>query len=765
MPYTKKSLVSFNAGELSPKMDARVDLAKYGTGCRTVENAIVGLYGEAERRPGTQFIAEVKDSAKKVRLVDFQFSTTTTFTLEVGDGYVRFYSNGVRVMDGPDPYEIVSPYEVDDLFQIQFAQTNDVAYLTHPSYPVHKLSRLADDDWTLVPVVFDAPALLEENVTDTTITPSATTGTGITLEASDPIFEAGHVGSYWQIAHLRDSSFVNQDITSSTTSGTLPILGDWNVRTYGIWSADILVQRSTDNGTTWETIRSFAGREDRNVDATGTQDEEALFRIKIENWVAASPAGATTPRVVLEAVDAYIYGLVKITAFTDSTHVTADVVTQMHAVTATKTWSEGAWSAVRGYPRAVTIFEQSTVYGGTNHQPQTIWKSVTGDYENFRYGTDDTDAVAYTIGSKRQQTILWLVAQKALMIGTTSGEWAMSGGDQNEPLSPTNVVVKPQSEHGSAALEARLVGDVVLFVQRNGRKVRELTYSLERDKYVAPDLTILAEHVTQGGIVQLASQQLPINILWAVTANGVLIGMTYEREQDVVGWHRHVTDGFVESVAVIYGESDDEVWLVVRRTIDGDTKRYVERFHARFDPAAGDTKEEAFFVDCGLSYSGAPADVFSGLEHLEGKTVSILADGAPVPDQVVQGGEVTLPNGEEASVVHIGLPFVTTVKPMRLDVDPTVGVSQGQVKRIIQVFLRFLNTLGCVYGDGKDYENSLPFRDTSDAMDESPPLFTGDKEVEFDGDFEYEGDMVVKQTQPLPMTLLAIVVKYEVSGR
>jgi hypothetical protein len=768
--YSKRSMVSFNAGELSPKLDARVDLAKYQNGCRKITNGIIGLYGEVARRPGMEYIASAKNFADvnaKVCLVDFQFSTTTTFTLEFGGGYIRFYSNGVQVTLAGVPYEIASPYAVADIFTVQFAQTNDVAYCTHPNYPVYKLSRLADTNWTMVAVPFESPPLLDENLTDTTIEADATTGT-VALLASAAVFTANHVGAYWQISHLRAAAFTQYYIDSGDgESLNLEILGTWNVRTTGVWVADILVQRSTDAGTTWATIRKYSGDEDRNVDAVGEEEEGALYRIKVENQSAPGTPGSTSPRVILEAVDAYIYGLVLITAVTDSTHATATVIKPLFSTDPTKFWSEGAWSKVRGYPRAVTIFEQSLFYGGTINQPQTIWKSVTGDYENFRYGSEATDAIAYTIGSKRQQTVLWMVGQKALLIGTTSGEWAMSGSN-DDPITPSNVTVRPQSEHGSAATPGRLIGDVVLFVQRNGRKLRELAYSLERDKYVAPDLTLLAEHITQSGIVQMAVQQLPFLILWCVTNDGRLIGMTYEREQDVVGWHEHVTNGVIESVSVVYGDTDDEVWISVLRNGGlPSQRRSIERFRP-FNPINPDDDptrlHDAFFVDGGKSFNVFPAiGTFSGLDYLNGASVAILADGAVFPNQTVVGGSITLPEGATAFKAQIGIPFTTEIKPMRLDVDPVAGVTQGQVKRITNIFIRLYQSLGLFFGDGVTMQ-PLSFRDTAMSMDQSPGLFTGEKELEFDGDYSYEAEIVIRQSQPLPMTVLGMTVKYEISG-
>lgn len=804
---SRTSIVSFNAGELSPYLDARVDQEKYRSGCRELQNAILEIYGAARRRPGLQFIAEAKFHTKKCRLEDFRFSTTTTFTLEVGDEYMRFFSNGAQVAKAAPAawvtatpyvvgdfvtnggfkyycviahtsaaafatdlaavrwvlqsiYEIPTPWEEADLFDLQFAQINDVTYIAHPDYPVQKLSRVADDDWTLEEVNFLTPALLDENLEDTiTISSSATAlgATVLTAVGGTP-FQAGHVGAYFQLAHLRPASFVEINITVNGTSASVRTLGQWNVRTYGIWAADILVQKSTDNGATWTTVRSFSGRSDRNVDAVGTADEEALYQLVVANWVSAT----ATPRVIFEVVDSYVYGLVKVTGYTSPTVVDGTIVKVLHSTAATPLWSEGAWSDVRGYPRAVTLHEQRLVFGGTEFQAQTIWGSVVGDYENFAYGTLDTDAYNYTIGAKERNAIQWLSSHTALLIGTAGGEWVMSSGDDVNPISPTNVVAKRQSNYGSSGIGALLVNDVTLFIQRQARRVREMTYALENDRYVASDLTILAEHITLGGLIQIAYQQQRNSIVWGVTADGKLIGLTYEREQSVVGWHRHVTAGTFESVATVYGSGEDEVWVVANRTIGGVTKRYIERFN----PTEWTAKEDAFFVDSGLSYSGVAVNVLGGLTHLIGKTVSILGDGAVFPDQVVSGaGTVTLPGGATVTKAHIGLPFTTIINPMRLDVDNIVGITQGQTKRISELNLRFLNTLGCKVGDTFASARALSFRDTGMAMDESPPLFTGDKQYEFDGDFDYDVPVFIVQDQPLPLTLLAIVIRYEVSKK
>jgi hypothetical protein len=316
-----RHFTSFNAGELSPKLDARVDLAKYQNGCRELKNCIAGLYGEAERRTGFQYIASTKDSTTKARLFEWEFSTTTTYILEFGHLYVRFYSSRAQVLSGGSAYEVASPYTEDQIFELQLAQLNDVGRITHPDHPPAKLTRVSAVVWTLAYIQFLNPPVLDENTSTITITPSATSG-AITLTASAPLFDAGQEAGYFRIGYLREASFEESIINADLTATGLPIIGDWNLRTYGVWSADILIQRSLDGGTTWDTIRKFSGKFDRNVDSVGEQSFEAKLRVKIENYAAPAVAGATTPRVVLEAVDAYIWGTVQIDGFTSSTVLT-----------------------------------------------------------------------------------------------------------------------------------------------------------------------------------------------------------------------------------------------------------------------------------------------------------------------------------------------------------------------------------------------------------------------------------------------------------
>lgn len=753
-----KALITFNAGELSPLLDSRADLEKANSACRTLENFLIETYGCIRRRPGTQYIKTTKYSgAKKSTQWRFQFSTTTTYCIEVGHEYFRFASNGEPVMDGPDPYEIASIYQEADLFELQFEQIKDVIYISHPNYPPHKLSRLGHTDWVFQEIIWTNPAFLAENLTDISITPTADGPGQVILEASDDLFLSGHVGSWWRIGHKRAAQSTSLNITGNVTSSTIAILGKYFFRSYGVWTADILIERSLDDGTTWETLYRFKGANDRNVDGDGEADENGKYRVRVENYVSN-----TDGRFVLEATDSIIYGVVLITAVTDADTAVASIFQDLLNNTETVIWAEGAWSGVRGYPRSVVLHEQRVVYGGTRFQPQSFWGSVIDDYENFLRGTNDDDSYFFTLDGTELNAICWMVSQAALLIGTTGGEFRVVSRSQEKGITPSAVDAKQQSSFGSEYIQALAVNDVVLFIQRKGKILNELVADEYTDnKFKVANMTLLAEHVTKGGIVQMARQIDPISTVWCVMADGTLAAMTYDRAQNVIGWHRHPMDGVVESVCTIYGQkdADDEVWLTVRRTVQTQQVRFIERLN----PRIWVDQQDAYFVDAGATYEGAPANVISGLDWLEGRTVSVLADGKVLEGLAVVSGSIHLGTGITASKVQVGLPFTSKVVPFRIDSDQTIGVTMGRVRKISKVMARFRNSLGLTYNNGeKDY--ALPFRKAAQPLDALTPLFTGDKEIDLGTSFGLDSVLTIEQRQPLPLMIMALRPIYVVTG-
>lgn len=713
MPKASPLISSFNAGEMSPQLKGRPDLEKYRNGCETLENFLPQIYGPARKRPGTRFVAEVKTSAKKTRLIPFEYSTIQAYVLEFGDGYVRFYANGGVVLSGGVPYEIVSPYGENDLVDLDFAQSADVVYIAHPDYPPYKLARFAPTNWTLTAVDFDWPPFNDENTTATTITASAVTGAGITLTASASLFTADDVGTHYRFEEVVAAKY------NQWTTGIAHTAGD----------------RVQYQNNVYEATNSATAGSRPPIHTSGTESDGAV------TWTFLHDGA----------------GYAEITAYTSATVVTATVIKRLPdtALTpGTTKWSEGAWSEKNGYPRTVTFYEDRLWFAGSTARPQTLWASVSGDYENHQYGTEDDDALNYTINTQDMNTIQWLAPQKVLAIGTANGEFTLSAQQISDPVTPTNVRISPQTTYGSAqGVRPLRIANSILFLQRAARKVREYTYDFNTDSFVAPNLNVLAEHIAGTGIADMAYQQEPYQIVWAPCSCGTLIGLTYERAEDVVGWHRHNVGGQVESVAVIphWDGDQDVLFMVVNRTIDGNVVRYVEYIEKYY------SDEYAFFVDCGLTYDGAAASVISGLDHLEGEEVAVLADGAVHPNVTVISGSITLQY--EASVVNIGLPYTATVKTMPIEAGAADGIAQGKTMRLNNIVMRLHETgAGLWYGPDTTTMDEYHVRSSTDAMDSPVPLFTGDTALlPWPGEYQQAPQITIQHRLPLPCTVIALM--------
>ena len=744
MARVAAQLTNFTGGELSPRLDGRNDLTKYASGCKTLENFVVYPHGAAARRPGTTFVAEVANSANKTRLIPFEFSTTQTYMLEFSNLKMRVYKDRGSVLEGDKTisaitkanpavvtatshgyengdevvisgvvgmtevnskrflvankatntfeltdkdgtninsstfttytsggvankvFEITTPYTTAQLFDLKFAQSADVMYITHPEHEVEKLSRTAHTAWTLTDVDFTNGPYMDANITTTTLNPgSHTVGTGVAVVAS---------------------------AVTGINSGS------------GFLSTDV-------------------GR-------------------------------------LLQFGDGYG----EITAVADTLNITITIIEDLGSATASANWSLGSFSDTTGHPSCVTFFEQRLVFAGTTSQPQTIFFSKSGDYENMDANIGgtvaDDDAIIYTIASNQVNAIRFMTATRTLIIGTAGGEFTVSGGGTDNAITPTNILIKKQSNHGAANVDAIAVGNATLFLQRAKRKIRELAYNFDVDGYIAPDMTILAEHISEGGLTQMAYQQEPNQIIYAVRGDGELIGLTYQREQQVTAWHRHIFGGafgagkaVCESVAVIpTDDTEYEVYVIIKRTINGATRRFVEYIN-NFDFT--ETDNTTFnFLDSALAYSGSAVTTISGLDHLEGQTVSVLANGATHPDKTVSSGSITL--DRSSTNVKVGLSYSSILQTMRLDAGSQNGTSQGKTKRIYEITIRLYESVGVEVGESLDNMERIPFRTSSDPMDQGIPPFTGDKAVEFRGNYDTDGFIFVRQTQPLPLTILSL---------
>jgi hypothetical protein len=702
---------SFNAGELSPLLRGRPTLDKYRNGCETLENFIPQIQGPARKRPGTRFVAEVKDSADDTRLIPFEYSTTQAYVLEFGDLYIRFYLSGGVVESTPGvSYEIASPYTSAQLAALEYAQSADVIYITHPSHPPYKLARVSALSWTMTAVTFAWPPFNDENVGTITLTAGAVTG-ATTLTASASLFVSADVGSYFKISEVSASKY------NQWTAGV-----SYNVNDIVYYLGNIYQSGTNHSAGTRPPIHT-----------TGTESDGHV------NWTFLHDGA----------------GYAQVTGYTSATVVNATVIRRLPTASATTRWSEGAWSARRGYPHAVTFYEDRLWFAGSTSKPQTLWASVSGDYENHKYGTNDDDALNYTINTQDMNTIEWLAPTKVLAIGTANGEFTLSATQISDPVTPTNVKITPQTTFGSATdVKPLRVGSVILFLQRAGRKLREYAYQFDTDSFVAPNMNVLADHITESGVLELAYQQEPSQIVWAPRTDGVLTGMTYERTEDVVGWHRHtIGGGIVESaVTVPHWDGDQDVlWLIVRRTIDGSSVRYVEYVEKYM------TDEYAFFVDCGLTYDGSPVTAISGLDHLEGEEVAVLVDGAVHPNRTVSAGAINLQLA--GSVVNVGLPYTATIKTMPIDIATNAGTSFIDEKRAHKIVMQLYQTgPGLWYGPSVAEMDEYAVRSSQDAMDNPVPLFTGFTDaLAWPSGSERGPQLMIQHRLPLPCTVVALI--------
>lgn len=807
-------LTNFTAGELSPRLKGRIDLAKYFNGCDTLVNMVVMPQGGATKRPGTLYVADAKDQAHPCLLQHFIFSTLQAYMLEFSHLNVRVYANDGQLLDaGGLPVDIAVPYSFDELAELKFTQSADTLYIWHPNHPPATLTRssavvvsaspplprraprTAPVTWAYAPIEWRDGPYEDVNTTDTQLNPSATNGS-ITITAS------GTAGIN------KGQGFLPTDV------GRL-----------------IRMKPGTAAGATWSWLK-----------ITGVTDATHITADVMPTVIGGAP-GAVAP---------------------------------MSSNGATVNWRLGLWSDTTGYPYAVCFWQQRLISGGYDGGPNVIVGSVVGDFTNMAPSQSDgvvTDAHAFVwrIDDDEVNAIRWLSPAGSahnvqLGVGTTGGEQILQAASAAEGLSPTSVQAYRETSFGSADVRPMRIGKSVVFMERAARKIREWSFFWQLDGYDGLDLTQYSEHITRApdgappefsGLSRLAYQAAPYQVIWAVRDDGMLLSFSYDRNQTVFAPARHHMGGsyfggppVVESLDVIPSPDGtyDELWLSVLRTIAGVPKRFIEVLTRYFD---GASQDDAFFSDAALSstliypnanltvaglvnanpptkrplYTGTgiftasaavfdpecvgeiiranggkarvtaclspttvTADVldpflnimpmatatwsltpahtsFGGLDHLNGEMVAILGDGASFPQKIVASGSVPLDTGK-ASFATIGLPYRAVLVSMPWEPQKAAAsVSAGKVKRVDTLWMRFQETLGCEFGrrvtdpmtdEVTDKTERMRTRKAGDMMGEAPPLFSGIRKVAPQGSADLEGQILITQAEPLPLTVLSV---------
>jgi hypothetical protein len=741
---------SFNGGEVSPLLHGRTDLAAYAISVAELLNIIPTIQGGALKRSGSRFVAAAATVGGDVRLIGFEPQLTQAYMIEATNQAFRFYTNNALVAPGAVPYVLATPYLESELAALSWQQSNDVMYFAHGAHQQMKLARTGAASFAIAPHTLRNGPFKDANTNEAvTVAASGTTGI-VTLTASSPIFLAGHVGAPFRI---EAADFAATPAWEPAIKGLA--IGDRRRSEGKIYQAATLpsngsmrtgtIQPTHTQGAEWDGMAT--GKDINDKDWGGVLWQYVNDRYGTVTITAVDPGGLTA---------------------------TASVVRTIPSTAATWRWAHAAYSAAEGWPTAVCVWNERLIYA----RGSRVDGSVVGDFDNFAErdsaGAINADsAFSYTLASPNP--IRWLRADLQLIVGTTKGEYAIGPLNNAAAPGPGNLQAPPQSFYGSNRAQPVQIGSKTMFVARGGRKVREAGYSYDANRYVANDTTVRAEHVTRGGVSQLAYQQEPYGLLWAVRNDGTLLSFTYSEEQEVRGWSRHVIGGsssadgkapaIVEAVGVIPDPSgvNDQVWLSVRRWINGGFRRYIERLEAFWD--FGQDVADGFFLDSGLTYSGEPASIIAGLEHLAGQTVWVLADGASHPDLVVSPtGQVTLANAITARKVQIGLAYTARLTTLKLEAGGNAGTAQGATKKIVKLGMRLLEALAITVGPPGGNRDDVLMRSSADAMDRGLGTFTGDQVIDYPGSFERDGQITVESYQPLPLTLLALMPRVDTRG-
>lgn len=423
------------------------------------------------------------------------------------------------------------------------------------------------------------------------------------------------------------------------------------------------------------------------------------------------------------------------------------------------------FSGADNKPSTVTYHQQRQIFANTTNEPQTIFTTQIGNFQSMRTSNPvrDDDAITVTIAAKQVNEIRHLVSLDQLMALTSGAVWKVTEG-QDGVLTPSTIGVRVQSYHGASWVPPITVGSSILYIQEKGSKIRDLGYDFSSDSYTGNDLTVLADHLVEGyEIEEMAFAEEPYGILWCIRDDGALLGLTYLKEQKVWGWHQHDTQGEFESVAVISEDDRDAPYFIVKREIGGATVRYVERMEPRFV----DAPENAFCIDSGLSYDGAATTTITGLDHLEGETVEVVADGNYVEDLVVNDGGIVL--DVAASVVHVGLGYTPAIQDLDIDVPSPQQTLRGRKKAVSEVMIEVQDSRGGWIGQVNDLgeyneDDMTEIKPRYDSDDYDPIALKSFKQwVKIPNSWRYGGRVRIEQRAPFPLAVLALIKDTELS--
>ena len=758
---------TFSGGEFSPSLYSRVDVQKYSTGLKRLKNFIVQPHGGTSNRSGFQFLNKAKTPAKKTRVIPFEFSIDQSYVLEFGEYYVRFRRDGGLILtDLLAIFEVVTPYAEADLAQIKYTQSADVLFLFHPNYPIKRLTRFQDNGWTLDDFPFTSgPFMPEKKTTTFTISTSGSypragflypgySGGTLTVSTSSTFFFANIVGSQLRLNQYFQSATSAHTFTANTFVPPITTMckGGWRLRTTGTWSGDIFVLKNNPGTSAgWTQVlnvkRSSTG--EPNLDITGSEEELCVLGIIVDNF-----SGTCNVELTRDAFQSS--GSVKVLTIVNVYTATVSIVEAVSMDSGIISWQEGSWSLARGYPTCGGFYQDRFIAAATPSEQQTVWTSKTGNYYNFgtTFPLEDTDGVSVNLPSRKMNAIKNLIPLSEILAFTSASECGV--GDTGGVFTPSTVKTKTYGYRGSSGVDPVIVGNRVIMVQSMGSVVRDFGYDFQADGFTGNDLSIFSSHLFKNfDVVEMAYQQEPDSLVWVVRSDGKLLSMTYMKEQDILAWTWHETDGLVESICSIPGDGQNDLYAVINRS----GERFIEKLSKRL--ASDEDASLGTFLDSFLTYDGAATTTITGLSHLNGRVVTALCDGRVVKNLTVTAGSITLPVAAE--LVHVGLPYTSDFQTLNVQVPMADGSGYGRLVKISEVAFNFLNSRGGFIG---------PDEDNLDEIIELAPAFLSDPKELFTGDFKqiissgYEpgGSVFYRQSDPLPVTILAVQPKTTIGG-
>jgi hypothetical protein len=757
---------SFAGGELTPEMFGRLDLAKFQTGVKRARNFMLLPHGPAARRPGFLFNAEAWNSAQRVRVIPFVFNATQAVMIEFGDLYCRFHTENGTVLE---PAQSITSFTVASIGVFTKAAhgytTGDTVFVLDSG----GLSALNGRFLNVLVLSVNTFQLIDlYTVPISTLGFPAYAGTA-TMARVYTIYSPFDSTQLFDLHYAQDSDVLTLSVPTSPTydlrrSGatswaftgvsflpttpapTAPTAVATVVTATGLVAQSYVITTVAADGVT-ESAASAVATCNNNLALAGN--------LNTISWAAA--AGAS--RYYVYKLRGGVYGFIGQTT-------TLSIVDDNILPDTSVTPPEAVYSLNIGsdyYPSAVAHFERRRWFAGTSGKPQTIWATRNGTLSNLTSSipSREDDGMEFRIAAQQQNAIRHLVPLTDLVALTVGGEFRIFA-DGGPALSPSTISIKPQGFTGASNVQPAMARSSVLYVQSQGSRVNELSYDPSgTGSFRSEDVSLLAPHLFDGyTIIEIAYQRGAEPMLWVVRSDGALLSMTYVPEQKVFAWAQHFVggDGLVESCAVIPESNRDVLYTVVRRTINGISKRYIERLSPRFFAA----QEDAHFVDCALVYDSTPTATLRGLWHLEGEMVSILADGAVVADQVVSGGGITL--SDAASVVHVGYGYTSQLETLPLALESVQAVGQGVPKNVNEVYIRVSQSSVLEAGPTFDDLRENQARAVSVPYDSPPPLVTGEIVLSIDPEWDADGTVCIQQDKPLPLTVVAMALDVAVGG-